>query len=333
MLNKLEFRKGFLRRNYSAGNARSPRFRKRRIPLPVGLFEFQPEYILGVRISRPFRKVARVAIADLEDGVISPSPGRANILDPEQVSRRVVALAKALGSTKGPFGLLLPDASARVSMLDFETLPADHKEQESLIRWKMKPFLPFPLEEARLSFAVKSKEPSGVEAVVVALRKSVIAEYESMMDALNGDVRLVLPASAALLSLLSEDRADGELLLNVSPTMMTAIVVSGQYIRMWRSQSMQGKSAEQRLAAVSEEAARTLAAAHDHLGLEVNDVHLCVRPTVPEGWAEELGRTLVRAVATMVPDPSAVGIRLSSEERQLLRDYGATAAGIVANAT
>lgn len=300
--------------------------------MPVGLFEFQPEYILGVRISRPFRKVARVAVADLNPGDISPGPGRTNILKPEQIGRSVVALAKALGSSKGPFGLLLPDASARVGILDFENLPADRKEQESLIRWKMKTLLPFPAEEARLSFEVTAREPSGMEAVVVAVRKSVIAEYESMMDALNGEVRLVLPASAALLPLLKADSAAGELLLNVSPTTLTAIVVDSHGIRMWRSHSTFGKSVEERLGMVGEEAARTLAAAHDHLGLEIDDIQLCARPGVPDGWAETLGRTLLRAVNILVPDPAAVGIRLSGEERQLLREFGATASGIVGNA-
>jgi type IV pilus assembly protein PilM len=300
--------------------------------MPVGLFEFQPEYILGVRISRPFRRVARVAVGDLDEGVISAIPGRPNILKPEEVRGMIVAMAKVLGSSKGPFGLLIPDAAVRVSILSFDTLPADRKEQESLIRWKMKPLLAFPLEEARLSFEVTPKQSGGVEVIAVAVRNSVVEEYESMMDALNGDVRLVLPSSAALLPLLSEDRVEGELLLHVSPSMLTAVVVSGRQIRMWRNQSMNGKSPEERLAAVAEEAARTLAASHDHLGLEISGIRLCARPSVPEGWAVELGRTLLRAVGSLAPDPLAVGIRLSAEERELLREFGATASGIVANA-
>jgi hypothetical protein len=309
-----------------------PRVRKQRFSLPLGLFEFQPEYILGVRISRTFRKVARVAVGDLDAGVISPLPGRPNILKPKLVSQTIVAMAKVLGSNRGPFGLLLPDGAVRVCLVGFETLPADRKEQESLIRWKMKPLLPFPVEEARLSFEVTAKAGGGVEAVTVAVRKSVVEEYESMMNDLNGDVRLVLPASAALLPLLSEDHSEGALLLHVSPSTLTAVVVSGRQIRMWRSQSMNGKSVDERLAAVAEEAARTLAASHDHLQLEIGDVRLCARPAVPEGWTEELSRTLVRAVSSIVPDPAAAGIRLSAEEKELLREFGATASGIAANA-
>ncbi len=331
-MNKLDFRQKFLRRDRAAGKARPLKVRKRRFALPLGLFEFQPEYILGVRISRTFRKVARVAVGDLESGIISPVPGRPNILKPEQVSRTIAAMSKVLGNNRGPFGLLLPDGAVRASILEFETLPADRKERESLVRWKMKSLLPFPIEEARVTLEASAKESGGVEVFAVAARKSVVAEYESLLDILNGDVRLVLPSSAALLPLLSEDRLGGELLLHVSSCTLTAIVVSGRQIRMWRNQPMNGKSMEERLALVTEEAARALAASHDNLGLEISDVRLCARPALPESWVAELARILSREVSSLVPDPQAVGIRLSAEEKELLHEYGATVSGIVANA-
>ena len=322
-----------LRQAFSAGKTRLFRAAgKRRFSLPATLFEFQPEYVLGARISGSSGKVAGVALGELEAGAVSPLLGRPNILKPEEVARTVVAVAKVLGGDRGPFGLLLPDAVVRVSILDFETLPANRKEQESLIRWKLKPLLPFPVEEARLSFEVAAKGQDGLEAVVMAMRKSVAAEYESMLDALNGEVALVLPATAALLPLLSEGAAEGEMLLHVSPSQLTAVVVEGRQVRLWRSQAMNGKSSEEGLAAVSEEAARTLAASHDYLGLEISRVRLCARPRVPEGWTAELGRALSRKMEILASDPLAVGVKLSVEEGQLLGEFGATVSGLVANA-
>jgi hypothetical protein len=305
---------------------------KRKFSLPATLLEFQPEYILGARISRTSHKVASVALAGLEAGSLAPLIGRPNLLKPEEVAAKVLAVVNVLGSDKGPFGLLLPDGVVRVSILDFEMLPAGRKEQESLIRWKMKPLLPYPLEEARLSFEVAAKEPKGVEALVMAVRKSVVAEYESALKALNGEVTLVLPSSAALLPLLDEDAAAGELLLNISPTHLTAVVAKGQQIRLWRSQAMSGKTSGEGLAAVSEEAVRTLAASHDYLDLEITRVRICARPGVPEDWVTELGRRLLREVRDLVPNPRISGIKLSDEEGQILREFGAPVCGLVANA-
>jgi hypothetical protein len=296
------------------------------------VFEFQPEYILGARLSRSARRVVRVALGDVEAGAIAPSLSRPNLAGPEEVSRKVVAVAHALGGASGPFGLLLPDAAVRVTILDFETLPPDRKEQEALIRWKMKPLLPFPVEEARLSFEVGPKEPDGVEVVVMAVRRSVVAEYEAALDDLSGDVKLVLPSAAALLPLLTEDAPAGELLMNISPTQLTAVVVKGRQIRLWRNQATSGTSAAEGLAGVTEEAVRTLAAAHDQFGLEIDRLRICARPRAAKDWADELCRRASRAVESLAPDPWAVGTRLTEEEGQLLQEFGAPIAGLVANA-
>lgn len=305
---------------------------KRKFSLPATVFEFQPEYILGARLFRSFRRVASVALGELEAGALSPLLARPNLLRPDEVARRTRAVAKALGSDKGPFGLLLPDGAVRVSTLSFETLPSDPREQESLIRWKMRPLLPFAVEEARLSYELSPKDPEGVEAVVMSVRKSVLAEYESTLEELNGDVSLVLPSSAALLPLLKEDAEAGEMLLNISPTHLTAVVAKSRQIKLWRNQAMGGKSSEEGLAAVTEEAVRTLAASHDHLGLEISRVCIAARPNVPRPWVLELGEKLSRSVADVLPADLAVKMRLSYEEGQILNEFGATISGLVANA-
>jgi hypothetical protein len=333
LLNKSGLLQKWLRRDIPPGKTSAFRTNgKRRFSLPTTVFEICPEYILGAQILRPSHKVVRVALGELHAGSVTPLLGRPNLLKPEEVTRKLLAVAKVLGSDKGHFGLLLPDGAVRVSILDFETLPADPKEQESLIRWKMKPLLPFPVEEARFSYEVAAKEPEGVEAVVMAVRKSVAAEYESMLEGLNGDVGLVLPTTAALLPLLSEDAASGELLLHVSPSHLTAVVVGGREIRLWRNQAMNGNSSEERLAALSKEAARTLAASQDYLGVEISHVRLCARPSLPEVSVAELGRALSQEVESLAPDPLAVGIKLSREEERLLSEFGATVSGLVANA-
>lgn len=305
---------------------------RRKIALPATVFEFQPEYILGARIFRSFRRVASVAMGDLDAGALTPFLGRPNIVRLDDVARRARGVASALGTERGPFGLLLPDGAVRVSILDFQSLPSDHKEQESLIRWKMKPLLPFPLEEARLSFEVAPKVPDGLEAVVMALRKSVLAEYESVLDALNGDVSVVLPATAALLPLLNENAEGGEMLLNISPTHLTAVVVKGRQIRLWRNQAMNGKSVEEGLAAVTEEAVRTLAASLDHLKLEIGRVCICTRPAVPRIWVTELEKKLGRNVSAVVSPALPVRMKLSVEEGQIFNEFGATVAGLLVNA-
>ena len=323
----------FLTRKTPAGKPRPFRApAKRKIALPATLFEFQPEYILGARIFRSFRRVASIAVGALDAGALAPALGRPNFVNLDEIARKARGVASALGTERGPFGLLLPDAAVRVSILEFQTLPSDHKEQASLVRWKMKPLLPFPLEEARLSFEVAPKEPEGLEAVVMAVRKSVLAEYESILDTLNGDVNLVLPATAALMPLLSENADGGEMLLSVSPSYMTAVVVKRGQIRLWRNQPMHGKSLDDELEAIAEEATRTLAASVDHLKLEISRVCVCARPAVPRTWTNELEKRLGRKVGSVISPGLPLRMKLTEEEGQIFNEFGATVSGLLVNA-
>lgn len=332
-MNKVSLGHFLLRKKTSAGKPRSFRApAKRKIALPATVFEFQPEYILGARIFRSFRRVASVAVGALDDGALTPLLGRPNVVKLDEVARKARGVASALGTERGPFGLLLPDGAVRVSILEFQTLPDDHKEQASLVRWKMKPLLPFPLDEARLSFEIAPREPEGVEAVVMAVRKSVLAEYESILDSLHGDVNLVLPATAALLPLLNENAEGGEMLLSVSPTYLTVVVAKAGQVRLWRNQAMNGKSLEDRLAAVTEEAMRSLAASADHLKLEISRICICARPAVSRSWVTELEKRLGRTIDGVLSPGLPLRMKLTSEETQIFNEFGATVSGLLVNA-
>src|SRR5689334_20958821 len=80
---------------------------KRRIALPATLFEFQPEYMLGARIFRSFRRVASVAVGALEVGALAPALGRPNCVKMDEIARKARGVASALDTERGPFGLLL----------------------------------------------------------------------------------------------------------------------------------------------------------------------------------------------------------------------------------
>jgi len=51
----------------------------------------------------------------------------------------------------------------------------------------LREFLPYEPEEARLSYQVLLKQPGSVEVLVVAVRGAVLAEYEAVMDSINGE--------------------------------------------------------------------------------------------------------------------------------------------------
>lgn len=336
MLNKpkLDFRKELLSAwTRLSGKARPSRAAKKsKPPLPAAVYEVQAGFVVGARLSRGRHKVSRLTVREFDPEGIEAVSCLSNVSKPEELLTTLQGMEAALGSARGPLALLLPDPLVRVSILEFETLPADARDQEALVRWKLKPLLPFPSEEARLSFEVTHQEEGRVEVLALAARNSVVAGYESILEALNGEVKVVLPASLALLPLLNAESEQGELLLHIWPGGLTALELAGGRLRLWRSQSLRWTSPGECLRVVSQEAARMLAGAQDHLKLEIGRVSLCVRPPVPEEWTSELARAIGREVQPLnAADAAASGF--STEQTELLQYFGAPLAGLLANAS
>ena len=74
--------------------------------------------------------------------------------------------------------------------------------------WRMREYLPYPPEDARLSYQVMAKQPASVEILGVAVRNSVLAEYETAMAGINGGPALVLPARWRCCRCFPTKRAD-----------------------------------------------------------------------------------------------------------------------------
>src|SRR5579864_2326528 len=96
----------------------------------------------------------------LSPGVISVSPLRDNLLEPDQLAQAVRGMVPPNGGRRRrDAALILPDSCARVSVLDFDDFPSDAKEQLSLVRFRLKKSVPYEVESAALSY--KAQASSG----------------------------------------------------------------------------------------------------------------------------------------------------------------------------
>ena len=91
---------------------------------------------------------------EIEPGVISVSPARDNVLIPEVFAAHVAALVPRNGKRRTA-ALILPDHSARVQVLDFDSFPTDPEEQRALIRFRVRKSVPFDVESAAVSYCVQ----------------------------------------------------------------------------------------------------------------------------------------------------------------------------------
>ncbi len=298
--------------------------------LPEVALDIQPDFVAGARLEGSPRKVRRLEVRQVEGGALEPGVNRANVSNEAALRQAVSEIAEVVGNGGGRLGLLLPDAAVRVGLLSFETLPENRAEADALVRWKMRDMLPFNPDEARVSFQILGRQANSVDLLAVAARNTVLAEYEGILEAVNGGPALILPATLALLPLLSEDASRGQLLVHVCSGSITCVVVLGSRVVFWRNRPGTRPLPEALGAEVCREAARVQAAARDHMGMELSEAWLCARPSAPEGLREELAQALSLEIRPLGVEPQCAP-DLPPSGHEWFERLGAPFAGLVAN--
>src|SRR5664279_4487868 len=82
----------------------------------------------------------------------------------------IAAAVRSLAGTQAArkrrdIALILPDFSARISVLDFDSFPKDPKEQASLVRFRLKRSVPFDVESAAMSYWAQNGEKGKTDVV------------------------------------------------------------------------------------------------------------------------------------------------------------------------
>jgi hypothetical protein len=260
---------------------------------------------------------------------LEPLPSRPNLVKQEVVRRAIGEVLETLGNGRGRLGILLPDPSVRVAILRFETLPDHRDEAEELVRWKMGGILPFPPEEARVSCQLLSKGDQSVELLAMALRNSVVAEYEAVFETLSAGPALVLPATAALLPLLPSGSQGSHVLVHVCSGSVTTVVMVGDTIGFWRNRLLQ-RHTEEGEGEVVREIARVVATCRDHLKTEIEDLFIYVRPPASLSLDKEIGEAAGRR-AQLLTCTASHAVTLPPAEKKIWESFGMTFAGLLEN--
>jgi Tfp pilus assembly PilM family ATPase len=140
--------------------------------------------------------VTGYATEPLDPDAVVPTLSGVNIRDVSVVAdtvRRAFDRA-GLGSVSRA-ALVVPDGVARVTLLNFEQLPARSEDLEKLIRWQLRKATPFPMDEAQISWFLGHRVGSSNGVVVTVARRDVMTQYEAVADALGVHAGIVDLAS------------------------------------------------------------------------------------------------------------------------------------------
>ncbi len=170
-------------------------------PPPAIVFEISEAGIAAARIGTR----TEMEFQPLKNGTLTVSPLKENVVDPDDFMMAVRALSGTQAARRRKdVALILPDFSARISVLDFDNFPPDAKEQASLIRFRLKRSVPFDVETAAMSYWVQPGPNKKIDAVVVMAPLEIVARYESPFRTAGMNPGLVTTSSIAALELATE---------------------------------------------------------------------------------------------------------------------------------
>ena len=164
----------------------------------------------------------------LPTGLISPSINEENFRDPSALSQVFRRVCKGLPSKPKRVGLVVPDGIAKVLLLRFEQVPRRHSDLEKLIHSQMKRVVPFPIEEARVTYTPgRNIDINGQEFLVVAAKKEVVHRYEDLCAEIGAHAGLIDLATLSLVNfyLIPGQQASGDWILVNTQAESTSIAV------------------------------------------------------------------------------------------------------------
>src|SRR5579883_15051 len=215
----------------------------------------------------------RAAFGELPPGALKASPSEENLLKADALAALISRLAPPHqgGKRRRPAAVLLPDAAARIAVLDFDLFPDSPAEQASLVRFRLKRTIPFDIDAAAVGYFRQpgTSQRGNIEVVAVIVALEVLARYEALFRNAGfhpGDV--TVSALAALELYRGQEPA---LIAKLAGNHLSVLLTAGGKLKLFRCLRLEDAGEEEILSALRP----TFAYAEDELDSPVERLMLC----------------------------------------------------------
>jgi type IV pilus assembly protein PilM len=195
--------------------------------------EIAADRIIAGRMSEAGAMLDSCVSHELSPGSVVPDLVEANLKERNTVSQ---VLRDALGSVGGRSRdviAVLPDASVRVVLLDFDTLPASREEAEAVVRFRLKKSLPFDVDKAKVSYQSQTSTTTGLRVIAAVALHTVIDDYESAFRDAGYTPGIVIPS---MLAALGVAQATGPtLIVKVDARTTSIAIMDKQQLLLFRT--------------------------------------------------------------------------------------------------
>ncbi len=192
-------------------------------------FEISEAGITAARIGSR----AELDFRPLKPGVLSVSPLKENVIDPDELSLAVRALGGPQAARKRrDIALILPDFCTRMAVLDFDEFPSDAREQLSLVRFRLKRSVPFDVDSAAVGYWAQNGAGKKCDVLVVVTPAEIVARYEAPFRAAGMNPGFVTTSVLGALELASETGVS--VLAKIAGHVLTVVVRASGAVKLVR---------------------------------------------------------------------------------------------------
>lgn len=190
--------------------------------------EISADRVLAGRLADNGHGLDSYSGRELSSGSVVPDLIESNLRQRHDVASGIREALGAVGGRGRDVVAILPDAAVRVALLDFDALPANRQEADSVVRFRLKKSLPFDVEKAKVSYHAQTSG-QGLRLVAAVALASVVEDYESAFRDAGYSAGVVLPSMLAALG--AADASRPTLVVKVDArTTSIAILDSGQLL-------------------------------------------------------------------------------------------------------
>jgi type IV pilus assembly protein PilM len=202
---------------------------------PAVACEIRPEGVIAARGGKKHGETV-LAFSPLHEGAVASGLKVPNLVDASAVRSALQSALGDINARTGAITLIVPDASARVLLLDFDTLPSKRQEALSVVRFRLRKMVPFDVEGAAVSYQVMSQKNGQLNVLVTVMPGEVLEEYENAVREAGYEPGAVLPSTLAAAAALESDSAT--LMVNRAGASVTTAVTQGDEMLLHRSMDL-----------------------------------------------------------------------------------------------
>src|SRR6516162_2080539 len=202
------------------------------IPRPRVACEVSAERVVAARAPEGALSLEAVSAENLPAGTVTPGLQHANVASRETLIKTLRESLAAVAGRSRDITLIIPDASTRILLLDFDTLPEKAQDADSVVRFRLKKSLPFDVDTSSVSFD-RHPADNGVRVVAAVTPTSVVEEYESVVRDAGYNPGAVLPSMIAALGVVDGSRPT--MVIKIESGSTTFAIVDQNQLLLYRS--------------------------------------------------------------------------------------------------